>query len=311
VLIPNTRDGGNHPHVVDFYIPLGTVTRSLVLLHGGSGSKESFAKNLGIATSWNITLATINWSLLDAWNVMAVIPQGQACTGISGDFNPNGANTISNENPEGVRTWSNRQMWSQADDVQFLKDLSTYITDTYGAIGKNLCGHSNGGMMVERMWREAPNNYYHYCSSSAAPSSYYIENSGLPANIYPFFSQIGLLDDTLNVSGGPNGSGSHFYEATWKQGYETYSVADVELPLTWISAWNELQTKVTALGGGTISEGDGVVTDIVSGIQIEWSYVSGQAVLQLIENAGHDIRSHQKCTGRRLFGDWMNFIIAT
>jgi polyhydroxybutyrate depolymerase len=314
VLIPNTRDGGNHPHLVDFYIPIQYLT-SMVMLHGGEGSKESFAYNLAILKSPSVSINNVRWDLLNLYRVIGIFPQGQHCSGIVGTFNPYGVNTVDSDHPDGVATWSNHVMWSQADDVQFLKDLKTYIISTYGAIGVNLCGHSNGGMMVNRMWYEAPNNYSHYCACSGPASNYYLAHPTLPGTIKPFFQQISLLDAVLDVSDGPAGAGSHFYDATWEQNTAQKGFADVAyigaLPIPdtfWIGEFAQLQTRVTANGGGTIYQGDGVVTSVTIGAKTTWTY--GPMVLQLLSNAGHQVISQEQCAGQRVFNAWANFIRA-
>lgn len=307
-LIQNQIIGSWVDHPIDIYIPPVNITRALVLLHGGSGSKENFARNLGIIDQNQ----NINWDLLAIWHIMVIIPQGSYCNGVVGDFNPHGVVAIDAEGVP-VRTWSNHQMWSQSDDKQFLIDLSAWITSNFGHIyptlGKNLCGHSQGAAMVFRMWYEAPNNFNHYCTVSGTPSYYYHDHPGLPDNIRPIFMQIGLIDDVLSVSDGPLGPGDHFFDAYWQQGESTVSVADVYQPLQWIGAWPFLQTAVNALGDASIiSPDDGVITSVPAGTKTEWAYAGGQAKLELLSAADHTIASHQQCTGNHVLGDWMNFI---
>ena len=324
VQIPMLSSPGNFwPHLTDFYEPPGaSPVSALVCLHGGGGFKDQFARNLYITKTTPATTVTINWPLIAGNNSVFVFPQGQHCSGITGPFNPQGANTVSMNNPQGVPTWSNWFMWSQADDPTFLHDLSSYITSYYGNIKKNLAGHSNGGFMTKRMWYENPSSsppYLRYISCSGPAASYYISNPTTPVNVAPTFSQIGGVDSILDVSGGPAGPGSHFTNPIWIQNPSQISVADVAFPSNsaYIGDFVHLQTRVTAYNAAhslppeTVNYSDGVVTNVKIGTQITWTYSGGNNVLQLISNAEHQIRTHEQCTGRRVIDDWINFIRTT
>lgn len=392
VAIPDLTNGGFHPQLTDIYVPPNLPSgapgylSATVFLHGGSGTKENFARNLLVTFSLQPSLFTVNWAMLIGWKMIAVFPQGQACTGITNPWNPRGVDTRNSQNNFlGVPTWTNRAMYSQADDVAFLKDLSSYITTTFGHVAKNLFGHSNGGMMVNRMWYEAPNQYKHYGVCSGPASSYYITNSALPANNPPFWGQFGAIDSVLDLSDGPAGAGSttvggpygagtstitlggvgniangswlmlpldngtlkmvqvtgitsnnvsftpaipagrsvpgnkrvylsHFFDRQWEQNPSQFSVADVSSPNPTFWSGESYQTAIraNALGdpsaGSQIPLSDGVVTNIKIGTQTTWTYASGQVVLQLLSNADHNIATHEQCTGRRLTGDFFNWI---
>lgn len=309
--IPNTRDGGYHPHLIDFYVPTSYVA-AMVMLHGGSGSKENFAQNLAILKTPVVSVGNVRWDLLNQYKIIGIFPQGQHLDGTVSSYNPYGVNTVNSQNPNGIATWNNWVMRSGVDDVQFLKDLKTYTIATYGAIGVSLCGHSNGGMMCNRMWYEAPNNYSHYCACSGPPSDHYISYPSLPSTIRPFFQQIGRKDSVLDVNGGPAGAGDHFFESTWEQNPAQKSYADVAYDGTtindtfWIGEWSQLQTRVTANGGGTISQGDGITTNVQIGTKTVWTY--GPMVLQVISNGNHSISTQEQSTGQRVFNAWANYI---
>lgn len=320
--IPDIVNGGYHPHAVDFYIPNPSVTspfatqRAIVCLHGGSGSKEKFAANLGLTTSLTATVDNINWPLISYWNVIVVVVQGQACIGNVNAYNPTGIDTRSSTNPDGVRTWGNHVMLSGADDMGMLASLSYLLTNNYG-LPKNkitLAGHSNGGMMAHRKWREAPNDFTTYCSCSGPASDYYLSHTALPTNLYQFYQEFGGQDTVLDITGGPAGPGNHFQDALLIQNPAQLSKADVAFPnaTQWIGPWVYLQTLVTAFGGGTINYSDGVVVDLAAtvqgtGTQTTWTYAGGDVVLRLYSAASHQIWSHEQVCHDRLFGRWMKF----
>ena len=316
VYIPNSRDGGNHPHAVDFYVPNGGVTRSAIVLHGGGGNKIQIARLMGLAMTTPITPLAFRWDILNYWNALLVIPQGQACTGTVNDWNPGGVDTRTVDYPDGIRTWTNYQMWSQADDVQFLKDLSDYVSTNYGAgIGKNLCGHSQGGMMVSRMWYEAPTYFTNFCAASSGAPNYFVLNPAvIPDDPKPFHLTIGQLDNILNVQDGPRGAGDHFFEETWEQGASTVALSDVYTPLLYMGAWNALQRMTDIINDfglydpQVIDVNDAVETAITIGTKKTWTYGGlGRVKVVWLSDAGHDLASIQACMNQRVFSNWMNF----
>lgn len=262
VYIPDSSNPGQfHEHPVDFYIPSGTIATSVVWLHGGSGNYRNFAYNLGVSSTPLVTVNTVNWPLLAAWHSIFIFPNGQACTGTTNAWNPNGVNTISSQNPNGVQTWSNRVMWSQANDLQLMVDLSAYITTTYGAIGKNIGGHSNGGMMAQMVWREAPANYSHYISISGPASNYYIGKGYIPT-FKPMLSIHGAQDTVVDNMDGPAGAANTTLTGgPYTGGTTTVHVADATNLANgnWIlltannSANSTWMTQITGLSGTTLT----------------------------------------------------------
>ncbi|HPH69284.1 MAG TPA: prolyl oligopeptidase family serine peptidase, partial [Kofleriaceae bacterium] len=133
---------GSHPQLMDIY-GAAAPTRVVVFLHGGGGNKETIAEQLGLRVLNGAMVAT-DAAWLIAHNVAFVFPQGQAHAGSNGF------------------TWSNYVMTSDVDDVGFLNDLASAIrsgtlTPALAATARvAIAGHSNGGMMANRMWCEAP-----------------------------------------------------------------------------------------------------------------------------------------------------------
>jgi len=206
-------------------------------------------------------------------------------------------------------------MYSQADDVQFLKDLSTYIVSTYGNIGKILCGHSQGGMMVSRMWYEAPSYYTAFCSAAAGASRYYYDNPALPSTIKPFCQIIGQLDTVLNVQDGPNGAGDHWTDDLWKQGESTQSIADVYIPLEYIGAWKALQVQCDAFTtrygfpAVVIADGDAEVSNVAIGTQKKWVYQNDHLSVIWLSDGAHSIPSLQNAMHQFLLSTWLFFVM--
>lgn len=180
----NSNPQGDHPHRFDVYLPDAPPSRVIVFLHGGLGNKESIAEKLGLRTDNQIHQEVIN-SLGVAW----VIPQGQA-------IQRNGLR---------VATWSNHVMSSGVDDLSFLNDLSTWIRSHWNEVPLVLSGHSNGGMMVHRVWCEAPELYSLYVGVSGPPSTSYDDDyEGITAiecvGGQPYWAIIGNQDRTIGVN---------------------------------------------------------------------------------------------------------------
>ena len=321
VTIPKTG-GGVWPHLTDFLVPLSGATRCIVGLHGGGGSKSSYPRQLTLSNTSPATLQSINWPLLEYWNTMVVIPQGQACTGVDpvlgaggNAWNPGDVNTINAANPMGTATWSNEFMWSGANDPAFLIDLVAYINATYSGLTKMaLAGHSNGGFMTMRVWHENPTLFDHYLCTSGPPAIYYATATPAGGVYKPIWMQFGSLDNVLDINGGPAGAGDHFYDASWVQNPSEYSVADVTHPGHTESGWSFLQKAVTGLSGQTIYSTDATVTSVAIGTLSSWSYALGKAVCRLLSNAGHPAWQQQQCLGHvggRYFGSWLQFITTT
>jgi predicted esterase len=176
--------------MIDYYIP-NNATVAVIFLHGGGGTKESLEYSLGIkadstATDYSLSSSGQSWLLSE--QVMAVFPQGQTVAGANW-------------------TWRNYVMDSGVDDVQFLQDLVSsirsstslpHITKIY------LVGHSNGGMMANRMWCESPDTFDGYAAFAGPPSVHLDPSSGSdpcsPTVIKPYLSIVGDHDTVLQTA---------------------------------------------------------------------------------------------------------------
>lgn len=181
---------------IDMYVPSNAEV-AVIFLHGGGGHKESFAYELGIksdAGTVNSTTSATGDSWLISKKVMAIFPQGQTQPGYN------------------AWTWSNYVMDSGQDDLAFLQALATAIRadPTLPAIARiYLVGHSNGGMMANRVWCESPATFDGYGALAGPPSIHLDPDSAAsatnhpcsPASVKPYIGVVGDSDQVLRSTG--------------------------------------------------------------------------------------------------------------
>ncbi len=177
-------------HPIDLYVPPGA-TRVVVFLHGGGGSKSQGAEQLGLRIEAKDGTVTYDKAWLSANRIAFVIPQGQA---------PNGQRGY---------TWTNYVMTSGVDDMAFLAALTAAIRG--GSLDPSLpaltkvavAGHSNGGMMTNRLWCEAPNLFDAFVSF-AGPASVHLgvgaDHACAPSVQKPYIGYVGDQDTVLQTS---------------------------------------------------------------------------------------------------------------
>ncbi len=103
------------PHKVDVYQPAGA-TKAIVFLHGLGGYSSQIAHDLGLNSVMSTpSMSTVNWTWLTQNGIIAIFPQGQIPAGSTSP------------------TWSDYIQNSGADDVGFLKALSSYARTQFGA----------------------------------------------------------------------------------------------------------------------------------------------------------------------------------
>lgn len=183
-------------HPIDMYVP-SNAKIAVLFLHGGGGRKEPFASDLGIksdTTSANYELASAGKSWLTEQGVLAIFPQGQTLTGYQ------------------AFTWNNYVMQSGQDDLAFLQALVAAVKAdaTLPRVTKfYLVGHSNGGMMANRMWCESPGTFDGF-GTLAGPPSVHLDPAAAasstdhpcqPAVVKPFISIVGSADLVLQTTG--------------------------------------------------------------------------------------------------------------
>lgn len=325
----STQPGINHPHTVDVFVPPGALLDVFVLLHGAGGTKERFARSAGVLKSATVASRYVDWDFLATLQVAAVFPMGQRCTGNQGPFNPYGINTVTDKQPDGVRTWSNRVMWSGANDLQFLRDLVTVLTGMFPNIRTTLAGHSNGGMMAQRTWYEEPTLFDCFASIAGPAAIDYDPVYGtlpLPTIKRPFYEQIGEQDNNINTIAAPDGVFSDRYfanPANFGRAFVAYNPAlpAAATPVMYSSSWAQFCRRVVGEGG---SLPDRYVTQSMLTVKIGtgpvWSRIDNRLLpdaetfqkyrLCVLSAAGHAYLSnrrkpenapgHSQCAGRRL-----------
>lgn len=181
---------------IDMYVPSNAEV-AVIFLHGGGGHKENFAYDLGIRNdpgTANSATSADGEAWLISKKVVAVFPQGRSQQGYN------------------AWTWSNYVMDSGQDDVAFLQALATAIrTDpTLPAISRiYLVGHSNGGMMANRIWCESPGTFDGYGALAGPPSVHLgpeLPATGAnhpcrPASVRPYIGVVGDADKVLQNTG--------------------------------------------------------------------------------------------------------------
>jgi poly(3-hydroxybutyrate) depolymerase len=287
---------------VDIYDP-GNATRAVVFLHGAGGSSSGMACDLGINTNVTVqgtansnpvcvpaTGATVS-SWLASNKVLAIFPQGQSMQA--------GA----------TPTWSNRVMDSGQDDVAFLKSLAAYLKSTYPAVASHLylAGHSNGGMMVNRIRCEASDTYRAYVAMSGPASIYYAASACVPSvATAPYLSIMGGVDSVLQDQ--------PFTAPSWA--VDPIYVAAVRPASAWVAYQGyplgalvgeqaQQQDRVTRMCGETLSASP---TLSANGSSKTWTNCGGKLVLVNIVNADHFMYSLQSVSGQSLIDAVASFV---
>jgi poly(3-hydroxybutyrate) depolymerase len=249
--------------------------------------------------------SSVTWSWLQKFGNMVVAAPNGWCD----------PRTFTSQNPNGVASWDNHFMNGGAlaagwDDVQMLYDLRNYLRTQFGLTGVTLSGHSNGGMMVQRIIQEHPTWFQHYCSSSGPLPREYWSQHALTFPNQPYFASFGGQDATINLVGSPGG----VFADVWYQTLSSLSVADNNSPnlSTWIGDFTELGARFQAVGTATApTQTSGTTTSVKVGTQTRWTSNDGRVLFQYMPQADHSIKSYQATSGRSLFVDWCRWIVNT
>jgi len=286
------------PHLFDIYAPRAP-KRVVVFLHGGGGSKEGAGEQLGLRTETGIgPNATVSYDTawLAAHDVAFVFPQGQAKAGTRGF------------------TWSNYVMTSDVDDVAFLSALSAAIRA--GSLDGSLpalarvavSGHSNGGMMTNRLWCEAPNAFDAFVAF-AGPASVHLgagaDHACTPAVAKPYLGYIGGKDTVLQTDG-------NWLADVWTVAPSLANTPGFVDP----NLVNELTFHRTIRVPKTCAGTVAAPTGGNNGATTTWSDCGGKTQLVRVTNADHCM-SGTKCThtfesdtGRRMIDVLTEYFIA-
>lgn len=257
------------PHQVDIY-SVASATRAIVFLHGGGGRNFRMAFELGInLVNARPTAATTNAAWLTENEFVAVFPQGQATM----------ANPLAN-------TWNNYAMDSGQDDVGFLQALTAYIRSEYGLNDVYLVGHSNGGMMVNRVWCESPDTFRAYISLAGPASSFYLGTLCVPTSIKPYYGLVGDQDQVLQVTG-------NWEQATWE--VAPLLATDFINPIL-IGEWQQHIYRSQLMCGEVPVLANAMTENAVE----TWGNCGDRLRMQRLLNAGHMIDSLEQQTAGQL-----------
>lgn len=265
------------PHQIDFYNPVGA-TKALVFLHGGGGRNYLIASELGInLVKDSPTIETVNWEWLEREKILAVFPQGQAIS-------------------EFGYTWNNHVMNSGQDDVAFLQTLAAYIKSQFNIEEIYLGGHSNGGMMANRMWCESPGAFSGYIAVASPPSSYYLSTPCAPSIFQPYLGIIGGMDPILRTEGNWN-------DLVWSIAPILANGPGFVNPGL-VNEWVAYQTRVQLACGEFPKDSD----KISDGATEIWRNCGERYELQHVLSGSHDIGSLEEETGLRIIDHIANFM---
>jgi len=267
-------DVDGYPHAVDAYHPKGA-TRAIIFLHGGGGTKEAIAYQMGLKLTpeGSATALTVRWAELEAAGVIAVFPQGQTRAG-------------------NARTWNNHAMVSGQDDMAFLQALAATLRSRYGISEIALAGHSMGGAMVNRVWCEAPATFNAYVSISGPASTYYLDQpqtACAQAGKAPYRGLFGSNDPIIQ---------GQWEATTWAINPSVVAVQ----PAAFVNAqmvgeWLAFQYRAGAMCG----QAPKVDAALPLGRSSGWSVCGDRLQVALAADAGHDIASIAAALGQSPF----------
>ncbi len=283
VLVETNQKLSTAPHLFDVYRATNA-DKAIVFLHGATGTKHFFAYQLGlIPSSVEGDYIGVDEQTILGNKVLAVFPQGQAVLAAPLAF-----------------TWSNYVMTSGQDDVQFLRDLVAYLSAHYQITRFYIVGHSNGGMMANRIWCEQPDLFEGYVAIAGPPSERFLapETACAPSVVKPYIGIVGSQDDMLQVTG-------NWEAATWSIN-PLFATGEQMLDPVIIGERYYLSDRVSRRCGESVMDGDAdAVTD---GNVTSWSFCGDSIKLLRIESGKHTLESLQSTSGKNLLDFVFDFI---
>jgi polyhydroxybutyrate depolymerase len=284
VLVPRSG-GGTWPHKVDIHGSSDAI-RGAVLMHGGGGHKEDFARGIGMVDD----AGKVDEAWLIASRMVVAMPQGQIVP------------------PDGVPSWTNGVMLSGQDDQAFLTDLAAALRAGTLAgqppVGRlYVAGHSNGGMMSNWMWCRAPEVFDAY-GSLAGPAARRLDAKlgsapCAPAVARPYLGIVGSADDVLQTDG------------NWEKPFWSITPALTKKTISWDDPdlVNEerfhTMTRVPAVCGAASAAPAEV------GKTTRWSDCDGKVRLIRVNGANHPMTSLSALSGLTLRDELLAFFVAS
>lgn len=269
------------PHEFDIY---GTVTadRAVVFLHGGGGRKSYSAYQLGIKEGISESDYThIDEEWLSQNNILLIFPQGQSIE----------AAPLST-------TWSNHVMDSGADDMAFLRELASHIRTNYGVDYVAIAGHSNGGMMTNRVWCEDPSIFDAYISFAGPMAYYYVSHpEECPLQVIkPYMGMIGGNDTIIQTQ-------DNWNDIMWEvnPNYQTAAFVNPFL-INEFDAYGARRSLRCGSIGGTDE------LRVLEGNNNAWLGCNNAMVLIKVETSDHSVESLEAASNSTLRDLMMVFI---
>lgn len=273
VIVEPNQHLTTEPHAFDVY-RASNADKAIIFLHGGDATKEFAAYKLGVKTNLDTNSYIVaDESLILGNKVIAVFPQGQTLR------------------PNSAYTWNNYVMNSGEDDMQFLRDLVAHIRAQYHINFVVLAGHSNGGMMTNRVWCEEPELFDAYVAFSGPPSEHFLSHSTPcdPADRKPILNVVGSRDSVLQ--------NTNWEAQKWTIDPElTGGIGFVDPVL--IGARYYLTTQAARVCSTAVAGGDADATK--QGTITSWEYCSSMVKLMRVENAEHTLDSLRIFSGQNL-----------
>ncbi len=265
--------------------------RAVIFLHGGGGTNYGMAYDLGLNDADTKPLAIdVDFSWLSANKIIAVFPQGQGLR-VGG-------------------TWNNWVMDSGQDDETMLQALAAYIQKTYGVSSIYLVGHSNGGMMVNRMWCESPATFDGYVALAGPASQHYLTPGNacapLQSELRPYFGLLGAQDTVLCDNGASTVAGPDdpvdgcSSSANWSSSTWTVSSAYVQgnSASNWVNPVLINESQQQLLRAGLLCGETALTPDLADSNSLStiWTNCGGSLRLQEVLGANHPLSySHELC----------------
>ena len=261
------------PHLFDVYRSTNA-NNAIIFLHGFGVNKHHAAYQFGVNKSdIDSDYSTINGDLLLSNKVMAIFPQGQAVPATPQAY-----------------TWSNYVTNSGQDDMQFIRDLVSFISAQYGITHFFIVGHSTGGMLVNRIWCESPDLFDSYVAVAGPPSEHFLDQSTpcSPAEAKPYLGIVRSQDSTLGVSG-------NWEAQTWTINLSSLTPADAGgafIDPVVIGERYFLPFRVAKGCGEDVKDGDASAT--TSGTITTWSFCGNSIKLLRDQSTSDDLEAMQK-----------------
>lgn len=133
-----------------------------------------------------------------------------------------------------------------------------------------------------------------------------------PSQLKPMLVRYSLQDTVLGILDGRAGAGNHFWQDSWLQQPEQFSVAAFTWPVMggWVAGWRSFAAQVEWMGK-TFASGDATTTSEAIGQRMTWAYKQGALTysMDLLTAGSHSLVDQTKATRRYVMYDLMMWCI--